>query len=186
MSENDVRPVAGQPPKRAFTLIELLGVIAIMLILAGLVITLLPATNEKSMRTQAQRQFQALKGALEGYKAEYGRYPADDKVYYKWDKLAFGGTSNEVSGGVSDGNRVSELTSGVYNRLKPYMPDSYDVSLSGRGTGVVCDVGSPSNALANDLYTYSVAHDPWGGAWSYNCYTNYYKLSCSRDLGAGD
>ena len=68
-----VRPVA----QRAFTLIELLTVIAVMGILAGLLVGLAPAAMKRARESRVRSELQALEAAIESYKAKYGVYPPD-------------------------------------------------------------------------------------------------------------
>lgn len=63
----------GQPG--AFTLLELLVVVAIISILAGLVIGTAGFIQRKSAMARAEAEIAALSAALENYKAENGDYP---------------------------------------------------------------------------------------------------------------
>lgn len=60
----------------AFTLIELMAVITIIVILAGLVVGGMGYVNEKQAREKARVQVQLLSKALEDYKMDNGTYPA--------------------------------------------------------------------------------------------------------------
>ena len=59
----------------AFTLIELLAVITIILILAGLILSVAGYANNKGAKARAQGEIQAMSTALESYKADNGTYP---------------------------------------------------------------------------------------------------------------
>jgi len=61
----------------AFTLIELLIVIAIIAILAGLVMAMAGYVQTKGKRSRAEAEIAALSAALENYKADNGVYPRD-------------------------------------------------------------------------------------------------------------
>jgi type II secretion system protein G len=61
--------------KAAFTLIELMAVITIIVILAGLVVGGLGYVNEKQARSKAQVQIALLSKAIEEYKLDMGTYP---------------------------------------------------------------------------------------------------------------
>jgi prepilin-type N-terminal cleavage/methylation domain-containing protein len=67
-------PRIGRP---AFTLIELMAVITIIVILAGLVVGGLGYVNERQARSKAQVQIALLSKALEEYKLDMGQYPGD-------------------------------------------------------------------------------------------------------------
>jgi general secretion pathway protein G len=59
-----------------FTLMELLVVITIIAILAGLVLQTAGYVQKKAARSRAEAEIAALSAALESYKADMGDYPA--------------------------------------------------------------------------------------------------------------
>jgi type II secretory pathway pseudopilin PulG len=59
----------------AFTLIELLIVIAIIIVLAGLVLSTVGYVQKKGARSRAETEIAAMSAALESYKADNGIYP---------------------------------------------------------------------------------------------------------------
>jgi prepilin-type N-terminal cleavage/methylation domain-containing protein len=59
----------------AFTLIELMAVITIIVILAGIVVGGLGFVNEKQAREKAKVQIALLSKAIEEYKLDMGKYP---------------------------------------------------------------------------------------------------------------
>src|ERR1043166_659964 len=61
----------------AFTLIELLIVIAIIIVLAGLTIATMGYVQNKGARSRAEAEIAAMSAALESYKADNGVYPTD-------------------------------------------------------------------------------------------------------------
>ncbi len=61
--------------RAAFTLIELLTVIAIILVLAGLLLHIAGSANTKASLARAQAEIQAMSSALESYKTDNGTYP---------------------------------------------------------------------------------------------------------------
>jgi general secretion pathway protein G len=62
-------------PRRGFTLVEMLVVIAIIVVLSGLTIAGLGYVNQKQAREQTKVQIGLLQMALEEYKADTGEYP---------------------------------------------------------------------------------------------------------------
>jgi len=62
---------------RAFTVIELLLVIAIIIILAGLILSTVGYVQKKGARARAEAEIAAMSAALESYKADNGIYPRD-------------------------------------------------------------------------------------------------------------
>ena len=68
---------AGDPPASTpgFTIIEILVVLAIILVLAGLVLATSNFVQNKSARSRAEVEIAAMSAALENYKADNGIYP---------------------------------------------------------------------------------------------------------------
>ena len=65
---------------RAFTLIELLAVIAIIAILAGLLLNTAGYIQKKGAMSRAETEIAALAVALENYKTDNGEYPQGNNV----------------------------------------------------------------------------------------------------------
>jgi prepilin-type N-terminal cleavage/methylation domain-containing protein len=65
-------------PRGAFTLIELLTVLAIIGILTGVLIPTTAAIRASAARTRTRLQFSQWVSAIEGFRQEYGAYPAFD------------------------------------------------------------------------------------------------------------
>ena len=61
----------------AFTIIELLVVISIIIILAGLILSTVGYVQKKGARSRAEAEIAAMSAALESYKADNGIYPRD-------------------------------------------------------------------------------------------------------------
>jgi type II secretory pathway pseudopilin PulG len=69
------KPEARIRLRAAFTLIEILIVIGIILFLAGLLLAISGFVQEKGKRSRAEAEIAALSAALESYKADNGIYP---------------------------------------------------------------------------------------------------------------
>src|SRR5439155_2615812 len=61
----------------AFTLIELIVVVTIIFILAGLVLSTVGYAQKKGARARAETEIAAISAALESYKADNAVYPRD-------------------------------------------------------------------------------------------------------------
>jgi prepilin-type N-terminal cleavage/methylation domain-containing protein len=98
----------------AFTLIELLIVVAIIAILAALIIPIAGAVNAKKQISVAQTQLKALEMAIDGYKTKLGYYPPDNTNNPAVNQLYF-----ELMGTVST------------NTASPTQPPNLWVTLDG-------------------------------------------------------
>ena len=67
----------GEPRYNAFTLIELILVVGIIMVLAGLVLTTVGYARKKSALARAETEIAAMSAACENYKADNGVYPAN-------------------------------------------------------------------------------------------------------------
>jgi general secretion pathway protein G len=65
--------------QRGFTLIEIMVVVIILGLLAGLVLPRVLGQEEKARINAAKTQIRALEGALEAFKLDNGFYPATDQ-----------------------------------------------------------------------------------------------------------
>jgi type II secretory pathway pseudopilin PulG len=61
----------------AFTILELLVVITIIIVLAGLILATVGYVQKKGARSRAEAEIAAISAALESYKADNGIYPTD-------------------------------------------------------------------------------------------------------------
>ena len=75
MIKSEGRGVSAQSRSSAFSLIELLIVISIIIVLAGLVIGVAGYAQKKAARSRGEAEVLAMSAALEGYKADNGIYP---------------------------------------------------------------------------------------------------------------
>jgi len=66
-------------PRRAFTLVELLVVIAVMGVLAALIVPVAGQVKIHQYRFNARAEMEQLETAIERYKAAYGFYPPDNR-----------------------------------------------------------------------------------------------------------
>ena len=82
----------------AFTLIELIVVIAIIGILASLVLPVVGAVNKKKQISLAQTQLKDIESAIDGYKTKLGFYPPDNTNNFAQNQLYF-----ELLGTINDG-----------------------------------------------------------------------------------
>lgn len=138
---------SGRP---AFTLIELMAVITIIVILAGLVIGGMGYVTDKQAREKAKVQIALLSKGLEDYKLDMGAYPASADSA---DGLGSTKTVNipvRAPGATADSTLFALLyKDGVTNKTTIYIPDlDYYAGrqgwiLSAASTVIVDPWGSP-------------------------------------------
>jgi type II secretion system protein G len=85
----------------AFTLIEVLVVIAIIIVLAGLVLSTVGYVQKKGERSRAETEIAAMSAACESYKADNGIYPRES-------------ASTDVLNAQNSGNPTNYQTASLY------------------------------------------------------------------------
>ncbi len=95
-----------QTDRRAFTMIELLVVIVIIAILAGLLLPAVIGGLKKADITQAQAEIRMIEAALRAYRVDYGKYPnegqGNDELYWGYDSLIDTLCGSNKTGSVAD------------------------------------------------------------------------------------
>src|SRR5436309_4797947 len=112
----------------AFTIIELLVVITIIIILSSLILSTIDYVQKKGARSRAEAEIAALSAALESYKADNGIYPRDATATDMLDPVAAINLANyaaaslylykQLSGDVS-ANRQPAAGAKTYFAFKP-------------------------------------------------------------------
>ena len=84
-----ILPIAGDTPATttAFSLVELLVVISIIIVLAGLILSTMGYVRKKGARARAETDIAAISAACESYKADNGIYPRDPTANTATDAL---------------------------------------------------------------------------------------------------
>jgi prepilin-type N-terminal cleavage/methylation domain-containing protein len=77
------RPLAHS--RRAFTLIEMLATMAIILVLAGILLRMMATYDKERRIKQAVAELEMLRNALNEYFVEYGHYPPVDFMAYEFE-----------------------------------------------------------------------------------------------------
>jgi prepilin-type N-terminal cleavage/methylation domain-containing protein len=140
----------------AFTIIELLIVMTIILVLAGLILATAGYVQKKGARSRTEAEIAAMSAALESYKADNGVYPTEASTteMLKANAVPDGGKPATFTAagqffykaisGDSDGNPSNGIETKGYLTLKPNML-------------------SP-NPPSNNTYI----HDPFGNCYGYS------------------
>jgi prepilin-type N-terminal cleavage/methylation domain-containing protein len=143
---------------RAFTLVELITVIAIVVILVGMTVGILGSAQKKAGIEHTKGQLALIQNWLEQYKEAYGEYPPSEtsngrdsegaKVLYQ----ALTGDGNNLIGGDEGSN--GKLEDSELKANKSWIDPSHD-----------------SNGLvAKDKKKEYVLKDAFGNAWQYMSY----------------
>lgn len=145
-----MKPFARRISKAAFTLIEMMVVITIIIILAGLVVGGMEYANQRSATEKAKTQIALLSKGIEEYKLDMGAYPATGDIT----------TTSGSNGTVTSFILFNALYwTPVSSSQKIYLPELDPVTTKqGWTTGA---------ATANLTIT-----DPWGNQYCYRSSSN--------------
>ncbi|MBV9656663.1 MAG: type II secretion system protein [Verrucomicrobia bacterium] len=153
--------------RRGFTLIELLIVMVIILILAGIVLALAGPAQNRAARSRATAEIQALRSALERYKADNVTYPRDAN---KTDSLD---PNDSAQFDVTDQYKTSsaflyqQLAGDDPSQSKPTYPPNPGASSAKRYYDFKpSSLGGYSSATTS--FSVSSVNDPWGNSYGYS------------------
>ena len=143
--------------KSAFTLIEMLTVMAVIGILAGLIVGVQAFAQKKAALSRAEGEIRTLATACEGYKADNGGYPRD----LKGDASQTDTLNPRVDG---------DPTSGKYQKasLELYKALTDDDNADGKGSGKVYFEFTPSQLQKNSAGEIKFIKDPFGNSYGYS------------------
>ena len=104
---------------RAFTLVEILVVVSIMLLLLELVIGLSSRVKEKAEESRLTAELAAIELALENYKAAIGNYPPSSP----WGNTTYPGTNWSGQGGQVNQLYKDLVDDPLKAKNRPFLPD---------------------------------------------------------------
>jgi len=167
---------------RAFTLIEMLVVMAVIAILAALILSINGLVQGKAARTRADVEIRALSAGCDSYKADNGSYPQDKDKTDGLDPRTIGTPSSyqasslflykELSGDTdADGRNEPNATP---PEGKNYLPDFFTPQRLSGGQ-------SSSGAMTSVSYI----KDPYGNSYGYStkgaAAEQQYRVDVSKD-----
>ena len=155
---------------RAFTLIELIAVMAIILILAGLILGIAGHAQQESSLRRAETEIKGMESAIEAYKIDNGNYPrsmATDSLnpYVDFDAAPNSGSGTRyqasseylyqcLSGNIPANGSTAATTTKPYFDFKPNQ------------LAVATDGGGITTPTATSPYMYVM--DPFGYCYGYS------------------
>lgn len=154
-------------PQRAFTLLELLAVIAIIALLTGIVIGVGRRASESGKIARAKAELAVISAALESYKRQYGDYPQAGATNFALP-------TTELNEGHANVRLYNALTGYYGPRLNELAPRGrafielarFSTETAAAGMATALSTGSERNALL----------DPWG-----NRYVYYYRSNAGAN-----
>lgn len=142
--------------ENGFTLVELLTVIAIIALLAGLIFPAVISVQDKAKRSKAKSMIQSLSVALKMYQNDFGVYPTDTDV---------GATSGAAALNIALGQRHIGTSAG---NVGPYM-EFKTKDLNGSGE-VIDPWGTPYYYYPDDDDG-ATGDAPWHNVYSFDLYS---------------
>ena len=149
----------GRKRSRAFTLIELLTVIAVIGILAAIIIPTVGGARDSATRAKTKAQFSQWATAMESYRQEYGFYP----------DIATGGLVDadkfaaELTGRTLTGQAISTTTYGNRKALSFYTIAADE--LSDDGAEVIDGFGNAEIGVRIDTNRDGIINSGDSGSW---------------------
>ena len=107
-------------PKRAFTIVELLGVIFIIGVLAAITMGIYGSVKRKGVESRLKAELAAIELALENYKAKNSQYPYSESWDYEYPPKSW-----STSGFAPLGNQLYRdlVTKPMAKGKKPHLPN---------------------------------------------------------------
>jgi type II secretory pathway pseudopilin PulG len=175
------------PARGAFTLIELIVVIAIIIILVGLILSTVGYVQKKGARSRAETEIAAMSAACENYKADNGVYPNNsdtNALNARGDLDPSAAVYSNASfflykqlAGVTSGSRSETPSAKTYFTFKPNMllpapPSNADITAIRDPFGNSYGYSTAGNPQANPTPSPSpVGYNPTFDLWSTGSYT---------------
>jgi prepilin-type N-terminal cleavage/methylation domain-containing protein len=156
-----------KPKTSAFTLIELLTVIAIIAVLMALLFPIMGTVKTAANKASARNDMVSIKGAVTGYYSDYGNYPINS--YQNWDAATnhidtmFGDPGGSYSNDkLFNVLRAKPLGENADNALNPKQV----VYLEGKPAKAQ-NTAKPLNGFADDATGDAKGRyfDPWGNQY---------------------
>jgi len=156
--------------RAAFTLVELIVVIGIIIVLAGLILATTGYVQKKGARSRAESEIAAMSAALENYKADNGIYPRGPAAATTIGSITIPANVTDSLNPRTSGNPTS-TTNPTYSQASLYLY----TQLSGDSTGNRSPSGKsymefkPKMLLpSGGTGTVTAISDPFGYSYGYS------------------
>jgi len=150
----------------AFTLVEMLVVMVVIAILAGLVLSIAGLVQNKAARARCAAEIEALKGGCEAYKGDNGSFPQDTAITDALDPRAVGTPPSYEASALFLYQQISgDLNANGRNEpnANPPEPKSY-LSDFFKPTNMSIDSTKPIGTAGYVRFI----KDPWGNSYGYS------------------
>ena len=155
--------------KRNFTLVELLVVIGIIAILAGLIIPVVISSKRQGKITQARADMSSIRTAFEQMNKEYGTMAKHDSGSYKLGGESFTKNDGDITIGSFSGNKYDSSAKTKYCKViaELCVPEKITPSLNKKNLKLLdpkpeYDASKGPTEGDNENHTWL---DPWGNPY---------------------
>ncbi len=153
-----------------FTLLELLTVIAIIIVLAGMILAGAGFAQQKAARDRASAEIAALGVALESYKADNGEYPTKENVTDTVNAATLNANPDSVVSlflyASLSGDTGSATRKATNKRYFEFKPDMLLPAGTGTVTAIVDPFGNPYGYSTINAKTPTSGYNPTYDLWS--------------------
>lgn len=172
---------------RAFTLIEMLVVLAIIGILAGILLPALIIARAKVRVTQAKHDIAQIRSSLMTYSQDYGAYPPDAILNTTDRDATFDGSGTMWPASLSPSECVNWFLTRNYSKdvtvpgcpwnTPNWTPSRSVVQIYSRTSGGPYASWSQKQLRDYDSNTFDEFVDPWGRPYLYRAYPRTYNAT---------
>jgi prepilin-type N-terminal cleavage/methylation domain-containing protein len=162
---------------RGFTLVEMITVVAVIIVLAGLVISVSGWVNQKANRTKALGDIKAMATACDAYKNDNGQYPKTEETDKLDPRLDASPTASKYLAANID--LYSALTGDFEPKEEPDgKPEKDNKIYYTFNRSQLSFTKDASGAPATIRYI----SDPWGSAYGYSTAANEMESEYRKDV----
>jgi len=173
---DQVLPRSGRGVRyNAFTLIELIVVVGIIIVLAGLVLSTVGYARKKSARARAETEIAAMSAACENYKADNGVYPRGPASAITIGTVTIPANATDNLDARTRGN-PAETTDPTYGATSLYLYTLLSGDLVGhqQATGKTYFAFKPQMLAIDSNAFVTAIKDPFGNSYGYSTAQAYY------------